>query len=288
MKISLVLEGGGMRGAYTAGVLDCFNDQHIVFEDIIAVSAGLCMATSYVSKQRGRNIEILEKYSGDKRYLSMENMVKTGSVFGMDFIFRVIPNELLLFDLEAYLKSGVRLTGVCTNLTTAKPHYELIDHPQEKLDYIIASSSLPFVAKPVKVDNMKLLDGGAVDPIPIAYATNQDFDYHVVVLTRPEGYKKTKRLSTRLVSTRYLRYKRFSKALTKRYLVYNESVELVEKMEKEKKAILIRPSQTIPIDRFERHFDRLKTLYDLGYQDALCVVDEIKRIGRECQNFRID
>lgn len=274
MNIALVLEGGGMRGAYTAGVLDLFLEKQLFFKDIIAVSAGACTATSYIAGQFGRNLQIFKEYSHDKRYLSIENLVKTGSAFGIDFIFKTIPDQLIPFDYDAYLASPMKMTVVCTDLATGKPYYVMINDIKEQIDYIIASSSLPLVSRPVKIKNKTLLDGGVADPIPIHYAETKS-DMQVIVLTRNAGYRKTRKMSNRLASKTFIRHKRFAKALSMRHIAYNDAIDRIAELEMQEKAIVIRPSKPIEIERFEKDINRLQDLYDLGYQDALAAYPKI-------------
>src|SRR5690554_5153363 len=159
MKVELILEGGGMRGAYTCGVLDYFLEKGIYFKNIIAVSAGVANAMYYVSKQKGIGIDIITKFGSDKRYLSLENFFRRGSIFGLDFIFKEIPNKIYPFDYDAFNNSDCELIAVSTNINTGKPHYEVIDKLNDKLDYAIASASLPLVSRVVKIDGLELLDG---------------------------------------------------------------------------------------------------------------------------------
>lgn len=285
MKVELILEGGGMRGIYTAGVLDCFMDNHIVFQDITAVSAGVCTATSYLSGQRGRSLKIMLDYSSDKRYLSLQSYLKTGSAFGIDFIFKTIPDELLPFDYEAYKNSGIRLNAVCTDYNTGKPYYQLIDDVKTKLDYVIASCSLPVASKVVKVDGLELYDGGVADPIPIKHSVEMGYDYHVLVLTRDANYRKSQSLSNRMIAKRFFLHKPFSVALANRHFTYNDSLDLISDLEKKQKAIVIRPSEQVTIDRFEKDPVKLKALYDLGYRDAQEKLEAILALCNKCDNL---
>lgn len=157
-KVGLVLEGGGMRGLYTAGVLDYFLDEEIYFHNVIGVSAGACNAVSYIAKQRGRNLKVNTEYIGDKRYLSMQNLIKQGSLFGMDFIFKMIPDELVPFDYDAYFNSPMHLTIVATNCETGEPEYLDGRNTQLVNEYLRASSSIPMFAPIVELEGKKLLD----------------------------------------------------------------------------------------------------------------------------------
>jgi predicted patatin/cPLA2 family phospholipase len=288
MKVELILEGGGMRGVYTAGVLDFFMDMKLKFKDITAVSAGVCIATSYVSNQRGRSLKIFTDYSKDKRYLSVSSLVKTGSAFGIDFIFRTIPDELLPFDYDEFQNSDMKMTAVCTDYKTGKAVYVLIDDLRNKLDYVIASSSLPLASKVVKVDNLELLDGGVVDPIPVKHSLDKGFDLQVLVLTRDVNYRKSKSLSNRIVATKFRRHKAFAYTLKNRHVYYNDSLDIIKELEDAKKAIVIRPSRPVFIERFEKDPIKLKQLYDLGYQDAKAKYEVIIKTCQDCDNIEYE
>lgn len=276
-----------MRGIYTAGVLDFFLDNNIIFKDICAVSAGACTATSYLSNQPRRTLQMMTEYATDKRYLSISSYFKTGSAFGIDFIFRIIPDELLPFDYETFKNSGINLVVVCTDLDTAKPIYVRVDDAKAKLDYIIASSSLPIVSKAVHIDGKNLYDGGVANPVPIKRSIEEGFDFQVLVLTRNAGYRKNKSLSNRMIARAFHKHKEFAEMIRTRHEVYNSSMDLIDKLEEEKKAIVIRPSKPLTIDRFEKDTTKLKDLYDLGYKDAKDKYLEILELSKKVTNLEI-
>lgn len=278
MKIHLILEGGGMRGAYTAGVLDCFLEHEIYFENIIGVSAGAANATGYISKENKRTINTLLKYSTDKRYISYRSLIKNGSIFGMDFIFKEIPHNLMPFDYETFNNSGVNFEVVTTNCVTGKPHYHKVSNLNEQIDYVIASSSLPVVSPIVKIDDLELLDGGIADPLPIKYSLEQGYDFQVIVLTRNRGYRKKRNRLSKLIRIQYLRYPNLINVISTRHLIYNESLEIIDDLEKKSRAIVVAPSKTINIDRIEKDPEKLAQLYEMGYNDATLKVDQIKKI----------
>jgi len=285
MRVQLILEGGGMRGAYTAGVLDFFLDNNIIFRDIVGVSAGVACALSYVSKQKGRNIETFTRFANDKRYFGVESFLKTGSVFGLDFIFKTIPEKFLPFDYDEYHHSGINLFAVVTDLQTGKAHYELLDDLDTKMPYAIASASLPLVSKTVHIDGLELLDGGIADPIPIKYSRMMGFERQVLVLTRTKGYRKNRKVGYNFLIAKYFRYKNLNHIFRTRHLIYNESLEYAEELERLNEAVIIRPSVRLPIDRFERNPEKLKALYDLGYNDAQDKLQELIDLCKNCDNF---
>jgi predicted patatin/cPLA2 family phospholipase len=270
LNLGLVLEGGGLRGNYTAGVLDAFLDERILFPYVIGVSAGAGMGCSYVSGQRGRNLEILRRFHGDTRYLSFRNFITTGSVFGMDFVFHQIPNTLVPFDWKNFVDSPARFTAVCTDCETGRAEYfekrpELT--AEEFYTTLEASSSMPYAAPIVSYNGKKYLDGAIADAIPLEKAFSEGFARNVVVLTNPAGYRKKQdpHPPDRLF---YFGRKKLIEALKTRVARYNRSLEHVEAEAQAGRAILIRPSKDLNVSRVEKNREKLERLYELGYQDA--------------------
>ncbi len=282
-KISLVLEGGGMRGIYTSGVLDFFLDKKLYFYDIFGVSAGACNAISYISRQRGRNAYVLERFCSDPRYISMSGLATRGSVFGMDFIFREIPDHLVPLDYDTYVKTGTNLTIVSTDCETGRPNYRTTRDIRDSVEYLIGSSSIPLFAKMVEVDGLKLLDGSGSESVPIRKAVWEGFPRHVVVLTRNAGYRKPKGPSA-IYQAKYRNYPKLVTSLKTRYLTYNTSMELCEKLEREGNALIIRPTNPLEIDRFERNPQRLHKLYLEGYQDAQNAWEQLSHFCQGAEN----
>lgn len=280
-EIGLVLEGGGMRGIYTSGVLDYFMDKDLYFPYVIGVSMGACNAASYISKQRGRNRRINTEFVNDERYISYAGLVKNGSIFGMDFIFNDIPNNLIPFDYESFLNSEQKFKMVTTDIETGKPVYFDRDECKDNYLWVMrASSSLPFGAPIVELDGKKYLDGGITDSIPVKKAIEDGNKKVVVVLTRNKGYKKKPfrhKLFARMV---YSKYKNLVNAINERCNVYNNTIEYIEKLEKEGKAFVIRPSRPIKVKRVETDVQKLYKLYDEGYEDAQRLSDEFLKFIR--------
>lgn len=286
-RVSLVLEGGGMRGLYTAGVLDYFMDKKVVFKDIIGVSAGACNSVSYISGQRGRNLEINAGYCSDKRYLSLSGLFTRGSIFNMDFLFDDIPNKLVPFDYQKFKESDCRLTAVATDCDTGKAVYSLINDMRIDGLFVRASSSIPLVSPVVEIEGKKLVDGGPSDSIPIRYSVESGFDLHIVVLTRHKGYKKKKNKFYPALKLGLRKYPKLAAAIKNRHEVYNYSLTLAERLEKENKAVIIRPKLPVKISRFERNPDNLKELYRAGYEDAAEKFGHILELCREAENVSI-
>ncbi len=287
-KAGLVLEGGGMRGIYTAGVLDWLDDHGVLFHRIIGVSAGACNAVSYISGQRGRNAQINLSYSTDRRYLSKWGLLTRGSVFGMDFIFNRIPNEFVPFDYDTYRCAGCDFEVVCTDALTGKPFYFHSQGETKRLNtYLMASSSIPIAAKPVRVDGRVLFDGGVADSIPVERSVCQGNDVHLIVLTRNKGYRKPKDRFVPLYRLRYPHYPRLVDAMAARSENYNHSLEVCEQLEREGKAIVLRPSRPVEIDKFEKSRERLEALYRMGYADASAAGEKILCMAHASENVSV-
>ncbi|MDR1506772.1 MAG: patatin family protein [Treponema sp.] len=275
----LVLEGGGLRGNYTAGVLDAFLDAGILFSCVIGVSAGAGMGCSYVSGQRGRNLEILRRFHGDPRYLSFRNLITTGSLFGMDFVFHQIPNTLIPFDWKTFMESPARFIAVCTDCDTGQPVYFekepfSASSPEQFYTILEASSSMPYVSPMVAHNGKKYLDGAIVDAIPLEKAVSEGFTRNVVVLTNPAGYRK-KQEPHPPEGLFYFGRKNLVDALKKRVSRYNEVLARVEAEEAGGRVVVIRPSADLKVSRIEKSREKLINLYELGIHDAKKVIPKL-------------
>ncbi len=284
-KVSLILEGGGMRGLYTSGVLDYFLDQGLVFQDIIGVSAGACNSVSYITGQRGRNLDINAGFCSDKRYISLSGLFTRGSIFNMDFLFDDIPNKLLPFDYEKFKNSGCRLTAVSTDCATGGAVYTPIRDMSTDGIYVRASSSIPLVSPIVEVDGKRLVDGGPSDSIPIHYSADSGFDMHIVILTRHTGYVKKKNRLYPLCKLALRKYPNLVNSIKGRHLVYNESIGFAEELEKQNKAVIIRPKQPVEVSRFEKNPENLRKLYKKGYEDAAEKFKDIMALCKDAENI---
>lgn len=267
-KLGLVLEGGGMRGVYTMGVLDYFMEHNLYTDGVIGVSAGACHACSYASKQQGRAWRINKRFLNDKRYMSMQSLIKTGDLFGADFIYNVIPNELEVFDYDTFHKSGMKLYAVCTDVESGKAVYAPCMDMKKDIAYVRASASLPLLSKIVEVNGKKLLDGGVADSIPIQYFQNLGYEKNIIVLTQAKEYRKGKNNLMPIIKRTYRKYPEFVKAMQERHIHYNRTLDEINLMEKEGSVFVIRPSQPVEIGRLEKNMHALRALYEQGYQDA--------------------
>lgn len=274
-KIGLILEGGGMRGIYTAGVLDFFIEKNIEVDITIGVSAGSCHASSYLSKQYKRAYNATVDYINDKRYLSFSNLIKTGSIFGMDFMFNKIPNELNIYDYDTFSKSKSKFVVVATNCENGSPEYFELKDLKKEIIYMQASCSIPMFANIVEIDDFKLVDGGVSDSIPIEYSLNQGYKKNIVVLTRDITYKKNKQKFLSIVNRKYKKYPNLIKAIENRHLNYNKSLNLVNQLEKDGDVLVIRPKKPVNVSQIEKDAKKLTSLYEEGYDDAKELYDKI-------------
>lgn len=272
-KTGLVLEGGGMRGIYTAGVLDLFMDRGLAFDGVIGVSAGAIHGCSFLSRQRGRNIRYYKKYCRDWRFMSLRNLLFTGDIAGEKFCYHTLPEQLDPFDYETFNRNPAEFYVCCSNVKTGKPEYLHLTDMKEQIDYLRASASLPLVSRIVKAGGKLLLDGGCTDSIPVKAFMEMGYVRNVVILTRHRGYRKKDEGSS-ITRARYHRYPEFVKAVEQRPQVYNRTLEEIEVLEKEGSAFVIRPSIPLTIGRMEKNPQKLQSVYELGYQDgARCLVE---------------
>jgi len=270
MKQGLILEGGGMRGIFAAGVIDYFLDEGIRFDNVLGVSAGACHGCSYVCGQRGRAYAVNTDYLDDKHYCSLYNLRKTGNMFGEEFIFHRIPEKLYPIDNETFKASGVKFQPVVTNCVTGKAEYPVMEDMFRDVEWVRASSSLPFIAKMVEIDGGLYMDGGLTDSIPLAQSVKQGNEKNVVVLTRPRGYRKKPGNPgvERLMKIRYRKYPAMVDAYVHRYQTYNEELDFVAAEEAAGRAFVIAPMGDLPIGRTEKDVKKLKKAYDEGYYVA--------------------
>ena len=264
----LILEGGGMRGVFTCGVLDCLMDKDLRFPYTIGVSAGACNGLSYISRQRGRakfsNIDLLKKYN----YIGIKHLLKKGNIMDFDLLFHTFPEEIIPYDYEVLATTEQRFEMVTTSCKTGKAcYYEETKNPERVIDIVKASSSLPFVCPIAYIDGEPMLDGGIADSIPIMRARELGYDNNVVVLTRNKGYRKTEK-DMKYVSLFYKEYPAMQEAIRNRNKMYNEQISMIEAMEERGEIIVIRPLKPIEVDRMERDSKKLLALYEEGYEVA--------------------
>ena len=278
MKLGLVLEGGGMRGLYTCGVLDCFLDHQLFADYVIGVSAGACHGVSYVSMQRGRSFRVNTNYLHDKRYLSLRNFIQTKSLFGMDFIFDEIPHQLDLFDYETFLSSPCEYKLGVTDALTGKCVYFDKSHLNHDSTLIKASSSFPVFSPVVSYQGRDYLDGGTSDSIPVKQALADGCDRLIIVLTRDRNYVKKPESFRSIYANVLKKYPNMIKALDERHTMYNDTLSFIRQLEARGIATVIAPKSPVKISRFEKNGKKLQGLYDQGYQDALDSLEHLKQL----------
>lgn len=271
----LVLEGGGLRGVFTCGVLDCFMDHGIRFPFTVGVSAGACNGLSYMSRQRGRakssNIDLMEKH----QYVGFKYLLTQGCIMDFKLLFEDFPEKIIPYNYDAYFSNPDRFVMVTTNCLTGKAEYfEEKTSAERVMSIVRASSSLPYVTKITYVDGVPMLDGGIADSIPVEYALAQGYNKLVVVLTRNYGYRKKER-SMPLAKTFYKKYPELQKALSLRNSIYNKTMDLIEKLEQEGRITVIRPLKPIEVGRMEKDTTKLSALYEEGYALAQEFISKI-------------
>ena len=275
-KTTLILEGGAMRGLYSAGVLDVFMKNKINVDAVYGVSAGALFGLNYKSRQIGRALRYNLKYVNNKNYMGLYSLMTTGNIMNKDFCFNKLVYELDKLDFKTYKKTPVDFYAVVTNLQTGKPEYIKIDDAEKGLEYFRASGSMPFVSKPVKINGKFYLDGGISDPVPLKKVLGTRPGKIIVVLTRPAGYRKKNLHLHALYKLLYGKFPKFVETGSNRHNTYNKTMDLIEKYEAEKKIIVLRPSKFIKVKRTEKDTKKLQSIYNLGVSDCMKKLDEIK------------
>ena len=275
LKTGIVLEGGGFRGIYTAGVLDVFLENGISLDGVVGVSAGAIHGCSFLSGQKGRSIDYYTKYCNDWRFMSLKSFVKTGDIVGTEFAYHELPEKLVPYDYDAFDKCGVPFYVTVTNLETGKPEYIKINDMLADIDYLRASASLPYFSRIVGINGKKYLDGGCADNIPIAAFRDMGFERNVIVLTRHDGYIKKQEhgLFAKLL---YRKYPEFVKALLGLAERYKKTLEFIKELESRGEVFVIRPSEPLTIGRMEHDPERVRAVYDIGVADAEREIEKLK------------
>lgn len=274
-QAGLVLEGGGMKGAYTAGVLDFFLEKEMEFASVYGVSAGAVHMCSYLSKQKGRSIRISTKYGADPRYCSVASLLLTGDLFNVKTCYDTVPNKWEPFDHKTYESYQGKAYAVVTNIETGKPEYLLVDECREGLQKVRASASLPLVSRNVPIGDKLYLDGGCSDSIPIAKSIMDGNKKNVVILTKEVGYVRKPATKIGLLKVRYRKYPKLVEAMQKRHITYNETLEYLERLEESGKVFIIRPKKPSDVGRLEKDAKKLQALYEEGYNDAVACHEEL-------------
>lgn len=282
LKVGLVLEGGAMRGMFTAGVLDVFMEQGIEVDGVIGVSAGALFGVNYLSGQKGRVIRYNKRFNGDGNYMGLLPLLKEGNIVSTKYAYEEVPLRLDPFDSEAFARSKVPFYAAVTNIETGEPEYIQVTDTTTQMDVLRASGSMPFVSRPVEIGGKKYLDGGISDSIPFRWMQEQGYDKLIVILTRDLGYRKQP-FSKHLAKVYGRKYPMVEKKLRLRHYNYNTSVAELKKLEKSGDAYIIRPSVPITINRMEKDPEKLQEVYDLGRTVALEQLDTLKNYIAGCK-----
>ena len=274
LKTAFVLEGGAMRGLYSAGVLDVFMQKGISTDAIYGVSAGALFGINFKSKQIGRAIRYNLKYAHEKNYMGLYSLVTTGDIMNKEFCFNKLVNELDKFDFDTFNESPIDFYAVVTNVESGKAEYIKISEARYGLEALRASGSMPFVSRCVNFEGGKYLDGAISDPIPLQKALDDGYEKIIVVLTRPDGYQKHKeRMPYKLF---YKKYPKFIKTAINQPEHYNRTLDLIKKLENEGKIVVLRPSKDLKIARVEKKLEKLTAIHKLGVDDCILNLDRIR------------
>ena len=278
MKIGLVLEGGALRGIYTAGVLDVLLDNNVKVDKIIGVSAGALFGVNYKSNQSGRALRYNLKYCNNKNYMSFHSLLTTGNIVNKEFCFEKLVNELDPFDFETFSNNRIDFYATVTNVETGKAEYHLIKDLRNEKDseYLRASGSMPFISQIVEIDRKKYLDGAIADSIPVDKMLTTPVDKIIVVPTTPTDLRRRKK-TTILNKLKYKKYPLFADKLSNRYKMYNKEVERIIDLENQGKVFVIRPSRFVNIKRLEKNPKIIQEMYDLGVSDTKSKLKELKK-----------
>ena len=266
MKKGLIMEGGAMRGLFTAGVTDVLMENKIEFDGAVGVSAGAAFGCNVKSKQIGRALRYNVSYCNDKRYCSLRSLITTGDLFGAEFCYHTLPDKLDIFDKETFYANPMEFYVVCTDVLTGKPFYKKIEQEDEENfgEWVRASASLPLISRIVEIEGHKFLDGGISDSIPVKFMESVGYEKNVVILTRPEEYVKQQSNSIKSMKLILRKYPKIVEAMEKRADMYNETIKYICQQEEKGELFVIRPEEMLPIERMETNPEKLKIVYETG------------------------
>ena len=277
MKKGLVLEGGAMRGLFTAGIIDVMMEAGVEPDGLIGVSAGAAFGCNYKSRQPGRAIRYNTRFAKDARYSGLKSFLTTGDYFNAQFGYHIVPYQYDLFDVAAFEQNPMEFIVVCTDVLTGQAVYHKMDRVDyDELEWLRASASMPLASKVVEVAGHKLLDGGVADSIPLAYFESIGYDRNVVILTQPEGYVKHRTKLMPLMRIGLRRYPEMIQAMDRRYLMYNRELEFVRQAEREGRCLVIRPDEKLPIGHISHDPEEMKRVYQIGREMGDRYIERIK------------
>ncbi|MBQ6322160.1 MAG: patatin family protein [Lachnospiraceae bacterium] len=277
MKTGLILEGGAMRGMFTCGVLDVWMEQDITFDGAAGISAGAVFGCNFKSRQIGRPIRYNKKYCADPRYGSIRSLMTTGDLYGVDFCYRQIPDELDVFDREAFRDNPMEFYIGATSLQTGKAvFHKCTDGGENDMTWMRASASMPLVSRPVQINGSLYLDGGIADSVPYLYMEKLGYDRNVIILTQPEGYVKEKSTVLPAVKLTLRKYPNLVWAMENRHRMYNNQMKQIKKREEAGTTLVIRPSEALGISRIEKDPQQLERVYQMGRKEGQKRLEEVK------------
>lgn len=277
MRKGLVLEGGALRGLFSAGVMDVMMEKGISFDGIIGVSAGAAFGCNYKSGQMGRAIRYNMRFARDKKYCSVQSFLKTGDLFGAEYAYHIVPEQYDKFDNEAFERNPMEFYVVCTDVKTGKPIYKKCTRGgHQTYDWIRASASMPVVSHVVELEGYQLLDGGMTDSIPLAYFQQIGFDRNIVILTQPAGYQKTPNPLMPLIRVGLRHYPKTVEAMRNRPEMYNSQLAYLEQEEQKGNTLVIRPQEKLPIGHISHDPEEMKRVYDIGREMGKQRIQEIR------------
>lgn len=277
MRRGLVLEGGAMRGLWSAGVTDVMMEHGVEPDGLIGVSAGAAFGCNYKSRQIGRAIRYNTRFAKDARYSGIRSLLRSGNYFNAEFGYHVVPYEYDVFDTQTFEQNPMRFTVVCTDVLTGQAIYHDIDHVDyEELEWLRASASMPLASKVVKVQGHQLLDGGVSDSIPLEYYERQGFDRNVVILTQPKGFVKEPNKLMPVMRIALRKYPKMLKAMDERHVMYNHELDYVAEAERQGRCLVIRPDGKIPIGHISHNPDEMRHVYEMGRTIGERYIEQIK------------
>lgn len=281
MKKGLVLEGGAMRGMFTAGILDVMMEAKVEPDGLIGVSAGAAFGCNYKSRQPGRALRYNKRFARDKRYCSWQSWLKSGDLYNAEFGYHIIPTQYDIFDDKAFEENPMEFYAVCTDVETGKPIYKKLEKSgQLTYDWIRASASMPLASKVVELEGMKVLDGGVADSIPLEYFESIGYEKNLVILTQPDGYVKEHNKLMPLMRIALRKYPNMIEALDKRHIMYNKQLVYVYQAESAGRALVIRPEAPLQIGHISHNPDEMQLIYDIGRKTGMKYIERIKAFFR--------
>lgn len=276
MKTGLVLEGGAMRGLFSAGVMDVLMENNITFNGAVGVSAGACFGCNYKSEQNGRAIRYNLRFCKNKRYCSTRSLITTGDMFGAEFCYHTIPDKLDIFDGQAFEENPMEFFSVSTDIKTGKAVYHRMNKANyHEFEWLRASASMPLFSRIVEIDGRKMLDGGISDSIPLKFMESMGYEKNIVVLTQPRNYVKSPSKITPIIKAHYRKYPEFIKAFEKRPAMYNNELKFICQAESAGRAFVIAPPEKLPVGHIEHNQDKLLEVYRIGRNTARQHIDNI-------------